>query len=149
MRLPALVAIALLLPVPALAGPASDAVRFFYSPPVFEGDPALRGRFVDPARKIFEANDKTPEGEIGCIDFGVAVDAQDYDDAEIASSLNLSENVSGDTAEVTATFQLFSDEEESRREIVWSLVKVGKDWKVADVASRTNDWRLGSFECGE
>ncbi len=149
MRLPALLAVVLLLPVPAFAGPASDAVRFFYSPPVFEGDPELRDRFVDPARKIFEANDKTPEGEIGCIDFGVAVDAQDYDEAEIARTLKLSENVSGDTAEVTATFQLFPDEAESRREIVWSLVKAGGDWKVSDVASRTNDWRRGSFECGE
>lgn len=149
MQLPALVAVALLLPAPALAGPASDAVRFFYSPPVFEGDPALRGRFVDPARKIFEANDKTPEGEIGCIDFGVAVDAQDYDEAEIARTLELSEKISRDTAKVTAAFRLFPNEDESRREMLWSLTKVGGDWKVSDVASLTNDWRLSTFDCDE
>lgn len=149
MRLPALAAaVAMLLPAPASAGPASDAVRFFYAPPNFEGDRALRDRFVDPARAIFEANDKMSSGEeVGCIDFGLAVDAQDYDEAEIARSLDLSEETSGATAEVTATFRLFPDEQGSRREILWSLAREDGEWKVSDIASLSGDWRLSEFDC--
>ena len=32
-------------------------------------------------------------------------------------------------------------------EIVWSLQKVDGDWKVSDIESKTNDWKLGEFEC--
>lgn len=149
MRLPAcLAAVVMLWPMSSLAGPASDAVRFFYTPPGFEADPAERGRFVDPARAIFEANDRLSGGEeVGCIDFGLAVDAQDYDEGEIARTLDLSEKIAGGKAEVTATFRLFPDDEQSRRKILWSLTKEDGEWKVSDIASLSGDWQLSAFDC--
>ncbi len=40
------------MPVAAVAGPASDAVRFFYTPEVrFEADADYRERFTEPVTK--------------------------------------------------------------------------------------------------
>jgi len=132
------------------AGPASDAVRRFYQPEVgFEPDLALRDHFVDPAKSIFEKNDRLSNNgdEIGCIDFVLAIDAQDLDQDEIDRTLKLTEKATGDTAVVTATFRLFPGEEGYPREIVWDLRQVDGAWKVADIASITNDWRLSEFSC--
>lgn len=149
MRLPAcLAAVAMLWPVSSFAGPASDAVRFFYAPPGFEADPVERERFMDPARAIFDANDRLSGGdEVGCIDFGLAIDGQDYDEGEIARTLVLREEVDEDTAEVTATFRQFPGEEQSRREILWYLAMLDGEWKVYDIASLTGDWQLSAFDC--
>lgn len=134
--------------LPALAGPASDAVRFFYAPDVNETDPANRSRFTDPALgKLAEYDKTTGDGtELGCIDWVLAIDAQDVDDAELAKSLELEEKVEGDKATVTARFRLFADEA-STREILWDLAKVDGAWKVADIASPASDWRLSALAC--
>ena len=134
----------------ASAGPASDAVRRFYQPEVgFEPDLAIRDRFVDPAKSVFERNDKLSKDgdQLGCIDFVLAIDAQDFSQNTLDDTLKLAEKLSGDTAEVTATFELFTDQENVEREIVWSLRKVGGEWKVADIASLTGEWRLSEFDC--
>lgn len=144
----ALAALMSLAALPAAAGPAADAVRFFYEPVRWEADPELRDRFTGPAKALFDLNDKMPEGEIGCIDFGPGIDAQDYDDDTIAKTLALAEDVQGDTATVTATFTLFPDHsQEARREMRWSLVKEDGAWKISDIASVTSGWRLGELEC--
>ncbi len=133
----------------ALAGPASDAVKKFYTPSVeFEAEPALRGRFVDPAKAMLDLYDKTlqPE-EVGCIDFVLAIDAQDYDQGELDRTLKLKETVSGDNATVVADFNLFPDDAESVRQIEWTLKQVDGAWKVADIASKASDWRLSTFDC--
>jgi hypothetical protein len=135
-------------PGAAFAGAASDAVMFFYSEPTYEPDPALRDRFVDPARSVFEASDKVAANGDACIDWVLAIDAQDYDDATLARTLKLAESVSGDAAEVTATFTLFPDgQARSEREVLWTLKDVGGAWKVADIASRTNGWKLSELTC--
>ncbi|MBX3566678.1 MAG: hypothetical protein KF914_01385 [Rhizobiaceae bacterium] len=133
----------------ALAGPASDAVRFFYAPDANETDPANRDRFTEPAlAKLAEYDASTKNGEeLGCIDWVLAVDAQDLDESELARSLQLEEKVSGDVGTVTARFRLFADEA-SRREIVWDVRKVDGAWKVADIASPVSDWRLSQIDCG-
>ncbi|MCO5163048.1 MAG: YbjP/YqhG family protein [Mesorhizobium sp.] len=134
--------------VPAFAGPASDLVRFFYVPVQWEADPQFRDRFTGPAKELFDLNDKMPEGEIGCIDFGPGIDAQDYDDATIKKTLKLSEEVSGDQATVTARFTLFPDHsEEAKREIQWVLAKEDGKWKIADIVSVTSGWKLSELEC--
>jgi hypothetical protein len=136
--------------MPAIAaGSPSDAVRFFYSPVTSETAPENRGRFTEPATTIFKQNDELSAGgdEIGCIDFGLALDAQDYDDAEIARTLKLKESLSGNEATVTATFNLFAGDSNAQRTILWSLKKDGEDWKVADIASETGDWKLSEFDC--
>lgn len=134
----------------ASAGAASDAVRRFYQPEVgFEPDMAMRNRFVDPAKALFEKNDRlSNDGDApGCIDFVLAIDAQDFNQARLDETLKLAEKVTGGTAEVTATFELFADQENVGREIVWSLRKVGAEWKVSDIASVTGNWRLSDFAC--
>ena len=146
-RKTALAALLALSAVPALAGPASDAVRFFYVPVKWEADPEFRDRFTGPAKKLFDLNDKMPEGEIGCIDFGPGIDGQDYDDATIKKTLKLAEEVSGDQATVTARFTLFPEGDDSAREIQWVLAKEGGKWKIADIVSVASGWKLSELEC--
>ena len=131
----------------AHAGPASDAVRFFYVPVKWEADAQYRDRFADPAKALFDKNDQTPEGEMGCIDFGPGIDAQDFADPTIKKTLKLAEQVDGDTATVTATFDLFAEGEGSGREMVWTLQKVDGAWKISDIASVTNGWKLSELNC--
>lgn len=138
-------------PVPALAGPAADAVKYFYAPQVrFEADAKYRDRFTEPVTKLFQLNDevqaKNPD-QVACIDFDPGLDAQDFDQKSVNRTLKLTETVDGDTATVTARFDLFSDGDGSGREMVWSLKKVDGKWKVADIASGTNGWTLSQLEC--
>jgi hypothetical protein len=138
----------LLAPASAFAGPAADAVRFFYEEPAFEPDPSVRDRFVDPARTKFEQNDAlSSDGDAGCIDWVLAIDGQDYDDATLKRTLKLDETANGDEAEVTATFTLFPSGEDTAREIIWSLKEVDGDWKISDIESKTNDWTLSELDC--
>jgi len=141
-------ALLVVLPGMAIAGPASDAVRFFYAPDANETDPANRDRFTDPAlSKLAEYDASTQNGEeLGCIDWVMAIDAQDVDEDELAKTLTLEEKLSGDAATVTARFRLFADSP-SDREVVWSLRKVDGAWKVADIASPVSDWRLSEIDC--
>lgn len=137
---------------PAVAGPASDAVRYFYTPEVrYAADGEYRSRFTAPVTKLFELNDaaieKNPD-QIACIDFDPGIDAQDFDQQTVDKTLKLSEQVNGDTAQVTAIFDLFpKSEEEASREMVWSLKKVDGDWKVADIVSKSNNWTLSELGC--
>ncbi|MBZ9675075.1 DUF3828 domain-containing protein [Mesorhizobium sp. ES1-1] len=152
MRLTALVAaLSILLPAAAFAGPASDAVKFFYVPAVrFEADAQYRDRFTDPVTKLFDLNDqaiKKHPDEVACIDFDPGLDAQDFDQKSVSKTLKLSETVDGDKAEVTATFSLFSEGDDSKREMVWSLKKIGGKWKISDIASKTSDWKLSALGC--
>ena len=133
-------ALFILIAAPAFAGPASEAVRFFYTSIGAEFDPQNRDRFVDPARALLEANDT---GDDRCVDFGIAVDGQDYDEAEILRTLDLRESVQGDGAIVMAHFTLFGE----KRSIEWTLEREGRAWKVADVMSLQGGWRLSDFEC--
>lgn len=145
----ALLSAMLVLPVSASAGPASDAVRYFYDTFKFEGAPEVRDRFADPARTKFEENDQLIESEdkVGCIDFSLSLDAQDYDEGEVARSLKLDEKISGNNAEVTARFRIFAEDDDAERQIVWSLKTIGGAWKITDIASKSGDWRLSEFYC--
>jgi hypothetical protein len=134
----------------ASAGPASDAVMFFYSPVKFAADPQFRDRFTDPVIKLFQLNDaaiKKHPDEVACIDFDPALDAQDYDDKTVADSLKLAESIDGDKATVTASFDLFAEGDDSKREMVWDLRQVDGSWKVADIASKSNSWKLSELGC--
>lgn len=153
MKLPVFAAIACLaVPAGAHAGPASDAVKFFYVPQVrFEADAKYRDRFTAPVTRLFELNDqaqrKNPD-QVSCIDFDPGLDAQDFDQKTVSRTLKLTESLDGDEGTVTATFDLFPDAEEGgAREMVWSLKKIDGKWKIADIASRTNDWTLSQLEC--
>jgi hypothetical protein len=146
-----LVALSISSPMAAFAGPASDAVKFFYTPEVkFEADAQYRSHFTEPVTKLFELNDaairKNPD-QLACIDFDPGLDAQDFDQASIDKTLKLSEKVNGDTAQVTATFQLLPEDDDSSREMLWSMKKIDGKWRIADIASKSNNWTLSELGC--
>jgi hypothetical protein len=139
------VAVAVAVAGPALAGPATDVVASIYAEPTSELEPSKRGLYTDPARSQLDRNDEILEsGDLGCIDFSLAYDAQDYDEVEIARSLRLAETAGRDEATVVASFRNFGQQVE----IEWNLKLVGRAWKIADIVSRTGGWRLSGFDCG-
>ena len=142
-------AFALSVPLAAQAGAPADLVKSFYTPVGYEADLAVRDRFVDPARALFEKNDKASERGDICIDFVPSIDAQDLDQSVIDRTLKLDEKIDGNAATVTASFDLFAGEDGSTRVIVWTLAKVDGAWKVSDIASQTNGWTLGTLGCGQ
>lgn len=134
----------------AVAGSAADTVEAFYLPKVRDvTNPAMRSRFVDPARAQLDrdARDKK-KGGTGCIQWEVAADAQtgDFDQKTIKRTLKLEEKVNGNKARVTARFEVFP-EGNDRSEIIWTLSRVGGTWKIADIASVASDWRLSELPC--
>lgn len=136
----------LLAPVPAaFAGPASDAVRYFYDNLGEETLEENRDRYTGPARAYLDANDRVwAEREEVCLDFAFAIDAQDYDEEELARTLVLDETVNGRAALVVARFSLFGEP----RNIEWNLADEGGAWKVSDVAGVDGEgWRLSEFVC--
>ena len=96
-----------------------------------------------PDPRLFDRNDQAAKNhpdEVPCIDFDPGLDAQDFDQKSVSKTLKLTEAADGDSAEVTATFNLFSEGDESKREMVWSLKKIDGRWKVADITSKTSGW---------
>ncbi|MDP3523811.1 MAG: hypothetical protein Q8S27_04480, partial [Hoeflea sp.] len=92
----------------AHAGDAADAVKYFYDNLGGEFAPGHRHRYTGPALDYLTAADAAWErDETNCISFSFAVDGQDFDDAELASTLKLDEVVDGETATVTASFVNF------------------------------------------
>lgn len=141
--------ISLFAAAPALAGEPSDIVRGFYQPMISEHHQSMRHLFIDMALANLEAHDSmiaTGE-ELGCFDFALTIDAQDYDDATIDKTLELIEEADDAKATVTAKFFLFPDDKESARAIVWSLVKPAGTWRIADIASPAHGWKLSAFDC--
>lgn len=140
-----LLAIAAVWSHPAWAGPAADAVGYFYSEGIgMEADEASRDRFTGPARAYLDASDRAfDEREEICLDFGLAVDGQDFDPTEIASTLELDETANDGAAIVVARFTNFGQP----REIEWTLVEQNGTWKVADIANEAAGWRVSQFVC--
>ncbi|WP_339758378.1 hypothetical protein [uncultured Hoeflea sp.] len=129
---------------PAFAGDASLAVRYFYDNLGAESGLENRDRFAGPALEFLNAADAAwNRDETLCLDFGFPVDAQDFDDAEIARTLKLDETVDGDTARVVARFNNFGEPSE----VEWTLEQNTAGWQVSDVASTANDWRLSTLSC--
>jgi hypothetical protein len=144
-------ALSIAWPAAAFSAQAADAVKFFYLPVIkFEADAQYRSRFTEPVTKLFDLNDQAAKNhpdEVPCIDFDPGLDAQDFDQNSVSKTLKLAEAVDGDSAEVTATFNLFAEGEDSKREMVWSLRKIDGQWKIADIASKTSGWTLSGLEC--
>ncbi len=132
------------LAAPALAAGPADTVAAFYQKIGSEVDPDTRSRFTGSAEAFLNEADAFWEAkQEPCISFGFSIDGQDYDEAEVAGSLALSEQLDGEAATVTATFSNFG----RPTEIVWSLVKSGSDWLVSDIASTTTGWRVSDMAC--
>lgn len=142
-------ALGFLAPGAAFAGAPSDLVKSFYPPIVSESDISLRDHYTDPAKTKLDQNDvQEAANDVGCIDFGLSVDAQDFDEDSIGRTLKLTETIAGDDAKVIASFRLFANDS-SDRKIEWTLKQIDGDWKVSDIASPASDWRLSEFDCSE
>lgn len=128
--------------LPALADEPVDAVRPFYENIGMEYDEASLELFVDPARSVIEADRRMAVAGDLCLGFLLSVDAQDYDEAEIAQSLELSQDGDDERAEVTARFSNFGE----AQAVVWQLVKQD-GWKIADIGAPDNGWWLSELGC--
>lgn len=136
--------IAVSLSTQALAGPPTDVVARFYAEPASEFDEAQRHHFTDPLRRQLDLNDQIRDtGDVGCIDFSFVVSGQDSDDEEVARTVQFSEQVAGESATVVASFTNFG----WPVEVEWNLRRGEGGWKIADVASTADGWRLSEFDC--
>ena len=126
---------------PAFAQDPTEAVQFFYNDPGSEFAAENRDRGVGKAREVLDA--ATKESDEPCIDFMMTLDAQDFDADELKKTLNLSGAMAGDSGSVDATFKLFGED----AKIVWILEKVGDEWKVSDIESPKNGWKLTGIDC--
>lgn len=92
-------------------------------------------------KALFEADrERTPEGEVGALDFDPFVNGQDYD----LSDLVIEEpTVSGEAATTTVRFANF----DQKNVLAISMVKEPDGWKVDDVESVEGDvqWKLSEI----
>jgi hypothetical protein len=131
---------------PAFAGAPSDAVQFFYDNIGSERLPENRDLFTARAREQLDANGRTEDaGDGSCVDFVMAIDGQDFDEDEVARTLELSEAFSRGDAVVSAEFMNFGEP----HLVQWMLMDEDGDgdWKVADISIPNNGWRLSDLEC--
>jgi hypothetical protein len=105
-------------------------------------DPRNRAwHFAPNLVRLLNANDREE-----CIDFGLHINGQDFDEAEIARTLRFETRMDGDRAVVDARFRNFR----IANHIRFDFVRVGDGWQIADIASLASDarWRLSTLRCG-
>jgi hypothetical protein len=130
-------------PQPAPGSPTA-LVKPFYEHFGSELDPARRGDFTDPARKVLDDAEALREsGQGECLDPNMALDNAAADEAQIAASLKTLEAVNGDQARVVVAFV----EDGKPHRLEWKLKRVGGAWKVADLLSVTGEWELSQYQC--
>lgn len=103
--------------------------------------PGARNRYFQPALvRLFDANDRDE-----CIDFGLHIIGQDYDEREIARTLRLEARQEGERAVVEARFRSLGIANHFR----FDFVRASEGWKIGDIASLTPDhrWRLSATPC--
>ena len=103
--------------------------------------PVARNRYFQPALvRLFDANDRDE-----CIDFGLHIIGQDYDEREIARTLRLEARQEGERAVVEARFRSLGIANHFR----FDFVRASEGWKIGDIASLTpeHSWRLSATPC--
>ncbi|MGB8816872.1 MAG: hypothetical protein WCC66_03015 [Rhizobiaceae bacterium] len=129
---------------PAFAETPTEAVSFFYKDPGSELSPENRDRFIGKAKEMLDLSSMDEESESGpCVNFMLSLGAQDFDEVELEKSLVFAEAIAGDQATVKATFEFFDEP----GEIIWSLERAGETWKISDIASTKDDWKLSTLDC--
>lgn len=83
---------------------------------------------------------RTPDDEVGAVDFDPMINAQDYDLGEITISEPV---LAGDRAIVTVGFDNFGTPQEMR----FTLVEGAAGWRIDDIESLTpgHEWRLSEI----
>lgn len=103
--------------------------------------PANRAQYFQPNLvKLFAADDRT---ENLCIDFAITSSGQDYDEKEIARTLQVATKEGGNRAAVDVRFRNFGEANHIR----YDFVRAGERWKIADIASLSHRWRLSKLRC--
>lgn len=126
----------------AFAGQPMDVVKPFYADPGSELGAENVDKYTGKAHEVMKlSNDPSSDGS--CIDFMMSVDAQDFDEAELKKTLDVTEALAGDQATVVATFKLFKED----KEIHWEMEKVDGAWKIADIYPKDKSWKLTGFDC--
>lgn len=84
--------------------------------------------------------ERTPEGEVGAIDFDPFISAQDYEIGDLAIG---EPAIDGDQASVTASFTNFG----ALQEIRFTLVLGAQGWKIDDIEAPSGEysWRLSEL----
>lgn len=137
--------LALMAPV-ALAAPVFEdpkgLVEYAYVPYASGEFPADTFELYAPTlMELWDAMEaRTPEGEVGAIDFDPFINAQDYEIKDVAIG---DAAIDGDEATVTATFTNFGEPQEIR----FTLVRLADGWKIDDIESLAGDypWRLSEL----
>lgn len=153
MRLPVLLFLFLsaLLSSPAQAEPfaSPEAVLTALYAPYLEDISVedYKPFFSDRLNGLYAADEaKTPEGEIGALDFDPVIAGQDF---KITNLKIGTPKISGSGASVTVGFDNMDDP----TVLYYSLVKEHGGWKVDDIESRGKDfpWKLSTLfeEAGE
>ena len=103
--------------------------------------PENRARYFQPGLvRLFAADDRT---ENLCIDFAITSSGQDYDEKEIARTLQIETKAGGDRVVVDIRFRNFREPNHIR----YDFVRAGELWKIADIASLSHRWRLSKLRC--
>jgi len=148
MRMVGLVLVALL----ALVAPAAIGAPVFDDPKGFVQyayTPYGTGQFPQDPFELYSPSllelwetmeARTPEGELGAVDFDPLINAQDYelDDLVVADPA-----VEGDQAIVIVTFTNFGEPQEMR----FTLVRRAEGWKIDDIEALSGEypWRLSEI----
>lgn len=136
----------LMLSTSALAGEPSDLVQRFYNGELSLFNEVAMKPVAGGSLAAFLAEIRDHEAkqdDVMCLDFDPVIDAQDFDEEELKTSLRLDENTSGDGSAVTANFTVFGEP----RGVVWSLQKLDGAWRVNDIASDEGGWRISDMTC--
>ena len=105
-------------------------------------DPRNRARHFAPNLvRLLNANDREE-----CIDFGLHINGQDFDEAEIARTLRFETRMEGERATVETRFRNFR----VANHIRFDFVRAGDGWQISDISSLASDarWRLSTLRCG-
>ena len=103
--------------------------------------PAYRAQYFQPGLvRLFVIDDRT---ENLCIDFAITSSGQDYDDTEIARTLQIATKEGGNRAAVDVRFRNLGEANHIR----YDFVRAGERWKIADIASLSHRWRLSKLRC--
>lgn len=103
--------------------------------------PENRGRYFQPGIvRLFAADDRADNL---CIDFALTSSGQDFDDKEIARTLQIETNAGGNRAAVDVRFRNFGEANHIR----YDFARAGELWKIADIASLSHRWRLSKLRC--
>lgn len=133
------------LVAPAAAQQFDDPVALIqnlYAPYLRDEIPDFPRNQLSPTlRQLLEAAEaRTPEGDIGPLDFDPFVNGQDFGLTDFSVEAT---DQNGDDATVVATFKNF----DTPQRIVFTLIRRADGWKIDDVESQSPgfEWRLSEI----